>query len=54
MKKIYFAPDMEILEAELQQLLAASLPMGDDVVNDANDILAPEMDNSDNSYSFFE
>jgi len=48
MKKIYFAPNMETIEEEAQQLLAASLPLNDtETVTDSKDILAPEMDASD-------
>ncbi len=49
MKKRYFAPDMEILEAETQQILAASLPKGEDYNGDG--VGAPEMD-EDSDYDF--
>ncbi len=46
MKKTYFAPNMEILEADIQLILAASLPIGDPV-DDASGAEAPEMGDSD-------
>ena len=48
MKKIYFDPDMEILDAETQQILAASLPTGD---YEGGGVGAPEMED-DSDYDF--
>ena len=51
MKKTYFAPDMEILEADIQLILAASLPISDtEEVENSEEILAPGM--SDSDYDF--
>ncbi len=47
MKKTYFAPDMEILESDIQLILAASLPKVEEEVDNPNDILAPGMGDSD-------
>ena len=46
MKKTYFAPDMEILEADIQLILAASIPTGSTPTDPASSD-APEMDDSD-------
>ena len=44
MKKIYFAPDMEIVKIQTTQMLAASLPLNNEVqVTDPTEILAPGM-----------
>ena len=44
MKKIYLAPEMEIVNVETQQMLAASLPLnGTESVTDPEEILAPGM-----------
>ena len=42
MKKIYFAPNMETIEIETQQMLAASLPKGEDY--SGGGVGAPELD----------
>ena len=43
MKKIYIAPEMDVVELDMfQPILAGSLPVSDDPqVTDENDILAP-------------
>ena len=46
MKKIYIAPNMEIIETEAQQLLEASIPTGSTPTDPASSD-APEMDASD-------
>ena len=43
MKKIYFAPDMEVIKIQTTQMLAASLPKSDEEIENANEILAPEL-----------
>ena len=43
MKKIYFAPDMEVIKIQTTQMLAVSLPKSDEEIGDANEILAPEL-----------
>ena len=49
MKKIYFAPNMEIIETEAQQLLEASIPTGSTPTDPASSD-APEMDDSDDDF----
>ena len=42
MKKIYFSPEMEVLEIKTTCMLAASLPLSSDIeIEDAGYILAP-------------
>ena len=45
MKKIYFAPKMEVVEIKTTCMLAASLPLdGSTEISNSGDILAPEDD----------
>ena len=42
MKKRYYAPEMEIVEIKVQQMLTTSLPVnGSTNVSDESDLLAP-------------
>ena len=42
MKKRYFTPDMEIVEIEMQQMLAASLPgLTNEEMSGTEEIMAP-------------
>ena len=44
MKKIYFAPDMEIVKIQITQMLAASLPVdSSQTIDNENEFLAPEL-----------
>jgi hypothetical protein len=45
MKKIYFSPEMEVVDIEMQQqVLAGSLGIDSTGISDENELLAPEMD----------
>ena len=45
MKKIYFSPEMEVVDIEMQQqVLAGSLGIDSTDISDENELLAPEMD----------
>jgi len=45
MKKIYFSPEMEVVDIEMQQqVLAGSLGIDSTNISDENELLAPEMD----------
>jgi len=43
MKKRYFSPDMEIVEIQVQQMLAASIGVNNTDITDPAELLAPEM-----------
>ena len=43
MKKQYINPEMEIVKIQTIQMLAASLPKSDTEIENANEILAPEL-----------
>ena len=43
MKKTYFRPAMDIIKIQTSQMLAASLPMSETEIENANEILAPEL-----------
>ena len=42
MKKIYQIPELEVVQIAPATLIAESLPTGDDVIDDPNDILVKE------------
>lgn len=45
MKKIYFSPEMEVVDIEMQQqVLVGSLGIDSTDISDENELLAPEMD----------
>ena len=48
MKKIYIAPEMDVVELDMfQPILAGSLPMSETEITDENDILAPGLGDED-------
>lgn len=47
MKKTYLKPNTEVINVELQQMIAASLPKSDTEITGAGEILAPEFEDDD-------
>lgn len=58
MKKTYIIPELEVVRIQTQQMLAASIIVGEAFNSDVDEVLAPELDSyfdgGDNLDKFFE